>query len=480
MLLPVLIAGCNLGLLWSYVLFVSVLDETVFGVSVGLRQVLFMATCGFVAFVSLGRWALRSQKVSSKQVYAAAATAIVTVLGALVVDVAYSGYLNLQQPRTGDRERARTSDRNTWIGELYPDLFYPAEKNYRLHKPNRVVEGSHYGDMYTPDLLHSKILVESVLSLKHVRISINENGFRGTKSFEDAKIVALGDSFTFGWGVNEGGTWVELLGRSLGKLIYNLGIHDSSPKQEFLLLEHLLEEKKLKLDHGLLLWLIFEGNDLEDSYETFRQTSQPTVGDALEETLLSGIWKIPRIIKKESVFDNLRSGRATFARATDSKVKSSPYWIDGVRLATPLYRSAQFGYKLFLPSYIERAQSPREYVADHPNRASLHQTFQDMTLLARKHDFRVVVLVAPTDARLYEHFFEDFPTLSERPYFIDAVVDEAGLAGLELVNFGELLQPYAEKELLYFRDDDHWNERGHEVASEIISRYLSASRTRLP
>ncbi|HBH81229.1 MAG TPA: hypothetical protein DDY39_15515, partial [Nitrospira sp.] len=70
----------------------------------------------------------------------------------------------------------------------------------------------------------------------NVTISINEEGFREAAKLEGHKILAIGDSFTFGWGIEQRLTWVELLEPSIGQPIYNMGIHDSSPKQEFLLL----------------------------------------------------------------------------------------------------------------------------------------------------------------------------------------------------------------------------------------------------
>lgn len=470
---PVLTAACALGLLWSYGLFVSILDETVVGVSIGLREVAVITAAGLFLMLALGQLALKSQVISSRDAYTVAAGAIVILGAALVLDVAYSGYLNLHRASKLDRERARVSDRNSWVGELYPDLFYPAHENYRLHKPNRVVEGFHFGDMYTPDMLKSRTLVESVLSRKYIKIAINDDGFRGSKPFRDARMVALGDSFTFGWGVNEEVTWVGRLERSLGETVYNLGVHDSSPRQEYLLLEHLLEQRKLSLDHGLLLWLIFEGNDLEDSYDTLRPVSEANMTQVLDKTLVSGIWKIPRVIKRQSVVDILRSGRATFAMS-DAGRNGGPYWIDGIQLATPIYHSPRFGYKLFSPLQIERAKSTREYVTNHPNRTSLRRTIQDMAILSKKHGFDVLVLLAPSDARLYGNYFSDFPELSDHAHFLEAVAEEAGSVAFRVLNLAESLRPYAEKELLYFRDDDHWNERGHEVVAEIVSKSLSA------
>jgi hypothetical protein len=95
-----------------------------------------------------------------------------------------------------------------------------------------------------------------------------------------------------------------------------------------------------------------------------------------------------------------------------------------------------------------------------------------MKSLAHRAGFRVVVIIAPSGARLHGAEFEDFPTLSERSYFNILLSRLAGQYGFEIVNLEESLRLYATKELLYFRDDDHWDERGHMAVADILSRFL--------
>jgi hypothetical protein len=74
----------------------------------------------------------------------------------------------------------------------------------------------------------------------------------------------------------------------------------------------------------------------------------------------------------------------------------------------------------------------------------------------------------PTAERLYASYFEHFPDVTEKPHFIHYVEDLSRQVGFEVINFEALLKPYAEKELLYFHDDDHLNRRGSEVIAQII------------
>ena len=83
---------------------------------------------------------------------------------------------------------------------------------------------------------------------------------------EVSALPALGsDSFTFGWGVTDGATWPDLLETALGRCVYNLGVNGASPAQEEMLLDDLFS-RDTALAPRRVLWALYEGNDLEDSY----------------------------------------------------------------------------------------------------------------------------------------------------------------------------------------------------------------------
>ncbi|MDH3222737.1 MAG: SGNH/GDSL hydrolase family protein, partial [Gemmatimonadota bacterium] len=112
------------------------------------------------------------------------------------------------------------------------------------------------------------------------------------------------------------------------------------------------------------------------------------------------------------------------------------------------------------------------YVRDHPNRPLLDDVFREMAELAREFDVQVTVLLAPTAARLHGPYFQAFPAISERPYFLEYVGSVAGSVGFEVVDLHDFLVPDGGRELLFFRDDDHFNVRGHERVAEIVQREL--------
>lgn len=474
---PVLWAATSISSLWSYILCVVALDQTMAGFTVSTSHIAFATMAGFVLSSTFFIVVIKRGVFSASAMRDISLAISTTVFGLVSLDVGYSVFLNLSQPRlTADD---RLSDANTWIGELYPELYFPTKQNFRLQKPAWSVTGSHFGDMYRPTLIASPLLASSVFSKKHVAISINNDGFREAAQGKGEKIVAIGDSFTFGWGITQDRTWVELLERSLGQSIYNMGMHDSSPKQEFLLLQHMIDSRKVDLKGGVLLWVFFEGNDLEDSYDDEHPILNPglTLGRLFQGTIVETVWKLPSIIQQESVLKRFQSGRAELASLGRGDHPKKHYVIDGIVSPFPIYTSSHFGAKLFIPKYILGAQRSEQYIESHPNRVPIEKTFGRMKSLANREGFQVLVIIAPSDVRLYGKEFEDFPILSEKSYF-NVLVSRLGKQhGFEVVNLEELLTPYATRELLYFRDDDHWNERGHAVVADVLRTVLLSRPT---
>jgi hypothetical protein len=325
--------------------------------------------------------------------------------------------------------------------------------------------------------MKSQTLAKSVFELHPVSISIDESGFRETTPLAAAKIFALGDSFTLGWGVKQNETWVEQLEKAMRRPIYNLGVSGLSPKQELLLLEYMLKQGKEAPQISHLLWMIYEGNDLEDHYEPMRVAEKHAIRDYLAGTVLEHLLMIPLMARDEAIITKLLNGQVRLKSLAGSSTALHDE-VDGVTLPHPLFRSSIHGNRLFHSLYLRRASETRSYVMDHPNRAALEQVFKDMASLAKRYHFDVTVVIAPTDSRLYASHFEDFPSISEQPYFINLVADMSHKMGFQTINLLPLLQSYARAELLYFRDDDHWNVRGNQVVAEILARHFHTNDVR--
>jgi lysophospholipase L1-like esterase len=474
------LATLGLGLLWTYFLLVFFYADSILGVSIRFRYLALTIVASFGGIHWLGHWLYRRQLVSETRLKDLAVVSIAVLVSILAADIGYSVYfgaVNLASAADYSQDYYRWTDPQLGIEESQPRTYYPTEKNFTIYKPNVTMGNDTYGDSYYRRLTECPTVFNSVPELRHVSYSIDEHGFRETTPLEQAHIFALGDSFTFGYGVDQDKTWVELLEQAIGEPTYNLGVTDHSPKQQLMLLEYMLQTKPDSIKVRRLLWMICEANDLEDSYETLHPVpAQIQEKDSFENlfagTIVGTLNSIPFTVKQQSVINRLRTGQITLALPSKDTDRPDPYLVDGIRLLYPLYHSTQFGYRPFQPLYLERARENQSYVLDHPNRRLLDQTFKDMASLSRKHGFKVTVLIAPGAPRLYAPYFEDFPPISEQPYFINYVEELSNGQGFDVINLYPPMQPYAREELLYWRDDSHWNERGNEVAAEIIAEHL--------
>ncbi len=470
------LATAALAALVLYLLLVTALDTRVAGVDLHFGRLML---CWLVSVAGLRfgiRQAVARRLISGDTLLKSFLLAGALLISLLMADAAVSAYLGLTVPPINLGALSRR-DRNSFVDELYPRLYYPTDRNFRLHKPGVTITGSHYGDLYLPAMLQSPTLVDSVLRRKGVSIHINELGFRESSPLKGCEIFTLGDSFTFGWGITEGASWPDLLERRLDRCVYNLGIHDSSPFQELVLLEHVLSlPEHARPQH--VVWAIFEGNDLEDSYDEKNSERPPGRFALATKGTILDVKSLAEIISTESVVHRLRTGELRLVSTGAKGQASNPYQIDGVTLVNPLFHSPQLGYLMAESRQLRAAAQSREYVLGHPNRARLDKVFAGMARLRDSLHLGVTVMIIPSSVRFYAPYFPLTPAPSPEPYFVNYVAGLAAAQGFDVVNLLEVLQPYAKTEFLYFRDDDHLNERGHELVAAALADHLKQAGTR--
>lgn len=469
----------SLWLLWAYV-YLALLPALPFlGFSGDIREYVFVLPISLAAFYVAAWVASKKHLVSQKRFGAASMAAIVTLSSVLAIDVAYSVFLNLtsgQDPLNGISEESRQANSEIMTGEYRPRNYYPTDRNFRIFKPGITITTEAYGQLYTNNMKASQALMDAALERERITLSIDKHGFRETTPLAEASIFALGDSFTEGSAVSQENTWVDVLEDRTGLPTYNLGSSDSSPKQQLMLLEYLFEQNSDSIQIETLVWMIFEGNDLEDNYAANRP---PKIGRLINNSVLSGsvaelVKIIPGLLRDGSFINRALTGRLVSpvgAAGTNASNNSLVY--DGVRLETPLLHSENLGYRFFVERYLERAEQDESYVRNHDNAPRLRQTFSDMMSLADEKGFEVVVVIAPSGPRLYKGQFSGLEGVMDEPYFINMAAEFAQEQGFDVINLYDGLLPHAETELIYARDDSHWNRRGNELAAELIAAGLT-------
>jgi hypothetical protein len=439
-------------LLTAYLVFAVLLGQTVLGAEVRLRHG-YLAGLAVAVAVLAAPW---GRRVSSGVRQRLTMLIGSTLLMLLAVDTVFTWRENRRALTELEDERRDP----TIEGDL--PAFYPTERGFAVYKPGIRVSAERYGNLYASAYRRSPTLVRDVLERRRVSIAIDADGFRSTGSLSTARIFALGDSFTYGPTIDQEKTWPEMLSTRLGEPVYNLGIDGASPATEHLVLEHVVRSKGATVRH--LLWMIFEGNDLDE----LTRTTEGPLGDPLRTTVLGALAiGVPTMVNETSVLGRLHRGELRLAGR--SAGSGGTYRIDGVDLAVPLYRSARLGAFLVYPPDVDAAGQTESALLRHAARARLDATFAEMRALASAGRFDVTVVVAPSLPRLYAAELSG-AVLSEKAHFADYVLALARRLGFGSVNLVEEMRPYAAREMLYFRDDTHWNERGNRVAAEIIAR----------
>ena len=130
-----------------------------------------------------------------------------------------------------------------------------------------------------------------------VEYRTDEQGFRNPPGISRADIVFIGDSFTEAASIDEPKTFVQRVAAETGMTAVNLGRGAYGPQQELIV----LERYGLRYQPRVVVWQLFEGNDLGDSsnFAEWRRNPQPPVkplhlrhfDNSLLRLALSGTWR---------------------------------------------------------------------------------------------------------------------------------------------------------------------------------------------
>lgn len=156
---------------------------------------------------------------------------------------------------------------------LFPQLFPSATERFRLDaEPDQMGMSHPYiGHLHTPnnDLV---IPIRDFQAVHHT----DGRGFRNAWPWpETADVVFVGDSLTFGYGVEDDETWPAVVNAALPQLrVVNLGLIGASPEQYV----RAYETFGISLKPKLLVVGLFPGNDFWDA-GLFAKWLEDGVGD---------------------------------------------------------------------------------------------------------------------------------------------------------------------------------------------------------
>jgi hypothetical protein len=333
---------------------------------------------------------------------------------------------------------------------LFPSLM-PEEAQLRVHwrgvvaaENVQIVDDPFIGFLY-PKSYHGR------LERSDVRFSFatDSRGFRNLEPWPDtAEVVAVGDSWVFGYGVEDDEAWGRLLSRELGdNRFVNLGLVGASPQQYWRVYERFGE----KLRPKVLLYGLFPANDLEDAriFNSWVRQGSPgnyriwragggaspagsnLVGWSYLLTTLREIWK----------------NRSSAVSGTTVE------WKDGgkLRLASGLYDRVAL-----------------QATPGHPDFERIFRLLDRVQRITSAKGVKLVVLLFPTKEGVY------LPLLGQKAArAVPAFIPELQRRGIAYLDVSVPLQASArEGRTLYFELDGHANAAGNRVIAEAVLRYL--------
>lgn len=288
-------------------------------------------------------------------------------------------------------------------------------------------------------------------------------GYRNRKDFRTDifDTVLLGDSFGFAGSTDQRDLLSEQLNR-IGHRVYNLSTAGIGLWDEVVTLNYVVTHERLQLDDGKrVLWLLFEGNDMEgrffDVYQPERLINGPfrALGVALENYYKRSIIKL---LAKRLIHRN-----------------------DDV--APPVVRKPFFGGEmLFLTSHVQLLERDMDDLVNHPNYENVKNAFRAMGDFARRNGLTVIGAVAPVKARVYEWVVNGKPPWtsdrSPSPFsvFVQSLCDQNGFGFIDLAPAlidGSETAYTAAGDSVYWRNDTHWNDVGQKIAAAVVERSLS-------
>jgi lysophospholipase L1-like esterase len=305
---------------------------------------------------------------------------------------------------------------------------------------------------------YSDLLIEGPLDLRYrvkTFMNLSDAGFRGNVEERPPVGVAVGDSFTFGTGVDAADAWPEQLSKLAGRNIANLGVPGLGPPQY----TGLVASYGLTLRPKIILYALSQ-DDLDDSFCFGLWVQQRQRGEyrCPPETRPSS--RIGRFLAARSALYRTFLAYSSPGESRRDEPEGQPP--DAIRFEMDRIKG------LLLPEALPAARGLTE------------RAIRLARQTAKKAGAVLVLLLLPSKEQAYWHLIskqrtdithDDIERLN-RP--VNELCREAGLQCLDLT---PTFQEQAQKgRLLYFRMDRHMNAEGHRLAAQRIFEYLKKEK----
>jgi hypothetical protein len=305
------------------------------------------------------------------------------------------------------------------------------------------------------------------IKIKHNSLGFRDNEYSPSKTSGKKRIIFLGDSFTWGWGIKKDEIYTERLENILDNSeVINMGIPGYGVEQEF----NVLNQYALRFAPDIIVVGFFLDDFLSKdlfaiSWEKFPFKDlpvclmQPEMIE-LKEYLFNFFLSAQRFLRSHSILYNFVAQKIKTTRQLE-------WFREGL---------AERGImKSDLPFSIAASLSLKKKDQWNFTENALIQ----MGKICESRNIKLAVVIIPEKSQVYKKFWPfiiakygiDIEDLFLPNRYIKKVCEKNNISALDLL---PEFKSHAELgEELYFDYDPHWNSHGHELAANLVRDFLN-------
>lgn len=281
-------------------------------------------------------------------------------------------------------------------------------------------------------------------------VRVNKNGLRDEDygyNKTRKRIVVLGDSHTWGFGINDSQRYSEILERELGVEVINMGVAGYGTDQEYLTL--MLEGARYKPD--LVVVGFHAGSDLDDNSADTRY-SYPKPRFVLDDGKLT-LTNVP--VPRKEDWERREFLNDSFYRKIDRV--SHRYF-----LSYAFFRGRLLNVGVVRGWLLRKEVEKQLGLEQQEKMAITLALLKEMDYFVDSINAELIVVIIPTRGQVY----------ADGSTYQNNILTEFGRKdGIKMI---DLLHAFKERrdEGLYFTIDPHWNAAGNKAAAEEIKAYI--------
>lgn len=274
---------------------------------------------------------------------------------------------------------------------------------------------------------------------------------RSVKSVSTDRVVALGDSFIEGYGIEASSRLTDLLEQKTGKEFLNFGCSDFGTAQEYLVYEHLAKN----FEHSTVLIGFLPYNDFENDDTAFMHTDRYKPYYVLSDTGYRLKYYSDQLWKSAMNKDSFRVSSGRFTTVISRFLRAYTYWyniVDYVRLKD-----------LYTPILAHKNNKTLSYYYDYEPQHLHKLQFILSKLRTSAKNKRIILFTIPTQPDFMRYESDRKPPL---PIEINRICKALNIEYLDLMP--PMIQQEVKYCKLFLSCDPHWNGYANEIAANIL------------